>query len=318
MGATEIVTALVSPVEKLMDTVSEAIGKAYEPHHLKKMADAKAYEIETLGNALRNNCDMPIVYNADGSVQVDTSNYEELVKRAGLRLAFQEVKKQENIEAVIDNAYNILEEETEVSNAPVDSGWMLRFMNSVEDVDDDELQILWGKILAGEIKSPDTYSLRTLEVLKNISKKEAELFCKIAKFITDDFLLNDTNFISKFDISYTDILKLDDCGLMNSDGLINRTIPLADKKVVLQNDDYILIHNSSNINSDNDTIQLNVFLLTEAGKNILKVLNVHSDNEYFLELCRHIKSQYSNYVLSIHKTNKKENGRISYLIAEII
>lgn len=31
MGATEIVQALVSPAEKLIEAVSGAIGKAYEP-----------------------------------------------------------------------------------------------------------------------------------------------------------------------------------------------------------------------------------------------------------------------------------------------
>lgn len=43
MCGVEVVKALVSPVEKLMDEVSGAIGKMYEPKHTKRMADAKAY-----------------------------------------------------------------------------------------------------------------------------------------------------------------------------------------------------------------------------------------------------------------------------------
>ena len=40
MGATEIVQAMVSPAEKLIEAVSGAIGKAYEPRHVRKMAEA--------------------------------------------------------------------------------------------------------------------------------------------------------------------------------------------------------------------------------------------------------------------------------------
>lgn len=35
MGSLEVVQALVSPAEKLIEAVSGAIGKAYEPHHIK-------------------------------------------------------------------------------------------------------------------------------------------------------------------------------------------------------------------------------------------------------------------------------------------
>ena len=35
----------------------------------------------------------------------------------------------------------------------------------------EELQTLWGRTLAGEIKSPGSYSLRTLDFLKNLSHK---------------------------------------------------------------------------------------------------------------------------------------------------
>ena len=68
MGVTEIVTAAVQPANKLIDAVAGAIGKAYEPRHIRKMADAKAYEIKTISDELRNNADLPIVYDASGEL----------------------------------------------------------------------------------------------------------------------------------------------------------------------------------------------------------------------------------------------------------
>jgi len=40
------------------------------------------------------------------------------------------------------------------------------------------MQILWGKILAEEVKNPNSFSLRTLSILKNISNTDAKIFQK--------------------------------------------------------------------------------------------------------------------------------------------
>lgn len=53
MEVTEFVQALVSPAEKLIDAVTGAIGKAYEPKHTRKMADAKAYELNVIAETVR-------------------------------------------------------------------------------------------------------------------------------------------------------------------------------------------------------------------------------------------------------------------------
>ena len=175
MGTTEIVQALVSPAEKLIEAVSGAIGKAYEPKHIRKMADAKAYELKVISDTVRNNSDVPIVYDSAG-VSIDTSNFEEIAKRASSRLAYQEITKQQNIEAVADNAYEELENVENVSSEPVNPDWMFRFFNSVENISNKDMQKIWGHILAGEIKQPNTYSFRTLEKLKNMTQQEAKDF----------------------------------------------------------------------------------------------------------------------------------------------
>lgn len=43
------------------------------------MAEAKAYELKLIADAVRNNSDVPIVYDSTG-VSIDTSNYEEIAK----------------------------------------------------------------------------------------------------------------------------------------------------------------------------------------------------------------------------------------------
>ena len=135
-----------------------------------------------ISKTVRNNSDVPIVYDSTG-VSIDTSNYEEIARRASSRLAYQEIAKQQNIEAVVDNAYEELEKVEGVNNEPVNPDWMIRFFNSVEDISDESMQKIWGCILAGEIKRPNSYSYRTLEKLKNMTQQEAEHFQLVASLV---------------------------------------------------------------------------------------------------------------------------------------
>ena len=54
----------------------------------------------------------------------------QIAKRASSRFVYQEITKQQNIEAVVDNTYEELEHAENVSSESVNSDWMFRFLNS--------------------------------------------------------------------------------------------------------------------------------------------------------------------------------------------
>lgn len=304
MGAVDVINALNQPTQKLIDAVSGAIGKVYEPRYKKKMADAEAYEIEKIGKAIRDNCDMPITYNPDGTLQIDTSNYEELIKRTGLRLAFQEVKKQENIETVVDNAYQLLEQETVVSNEPVDNGWMSRFMNSVGDVSNKDLQELWAKILAEEIKQPDSVSLRTLNVLSNLSKQEAELFMKYCPFVLVEkdgnfCIIKDREIEKTYNIKFDDIFKLDECGLLSCDSGIYTGIEKAiDNTTILYGKEFEIMAKSIDMTLI-DNLIITIYPLTECGKQLYQVINSITNKQYLYDIVEKIKINNPNFDINL-------------------
>lgn len=60
MDTDKIITSLASPITKFIDTVSGAIGKIYEPIHIKRIANARTYEINKVSEAVRNNSDIPL------------------------------------------------------------------------------------------------------------------------------------------------------------------------------------------------------------------------------------------------------------------
>jgi len=55
--------------------------------------------------------------------------------------------------------------------------WFVRFFEDAGNISDEKMQEIWAKVLAGEIKQPGSFSLRTLEVLRNLSSDEAEIGC---------------------------------------------------------------------------------------------------------------------------------------------
>lgn len=118
------------PLTKLVESISCGIGKIYEPMHIKRMAKAKAKEIETIGEAITKNLNLPTMYD-EGKISIDSTSAEELIKRTGNRLSYQEIRKQQNIESVIIGAYNQIKSEEKVSAEPVNEDWLFRFFDLV-------------------------------------------------------------------------------------------------------------------------------------------------------------------------------------------
>lgn len=310
MGAGEIVEVLSEPINKLIDSVSGAIGKAYQPRHIRKMAEAKAYEIKMISEQLRENSDVPIIYDAKG-IAMDTTNFEDLAKRASSRLAYQEIKKQENIDSVVDNAYSELEGKELESEENVDNDWMIRFINSVEDISNEKMQIIWGKILAGEIINPNSVSLRTLDILRNLSKNEAKLFEKICNYIINEhYIYNDDDILKKYEIIYADMLNLADYGLINSSMLLSNNININENEVMLfKNDEYIVMAKS---NTENIEISLPIFLLSEAGKELSKIVNKKVNSNYIFDVANDIKEKNQNINVAVYKITSIIDNQVTF------
>ena len=180
----------VLPIDKLIDIVSNSVGKVSKPYFDRKDVDTKAYEIEKLAEARAK--EMKIISTAvkenfqitggieykDEKIAISSPKEHQVLitpsleERTQNRINYQEAKKQLNIENVTAFAAEELRNEQPITDEPLDQDWTTRFFRIAEEVSNEEMQALWGKILAGEIKQPKTYSLRTLELLKNLSKEE--------------------------------------------------------------------------------------------------------------------------------------------------
>lgn len=314
----------VKAVDKLSNGLCKVLGYFFEAKHMKQMAeaeaykikalaDAKSYEINTIGEAIRNNQDLPMTFNnGDTSLSIDTTNTEQLIQRSNYRLQYQQARKEHNIESVIGKTVLELEDKTVESTDDVDEDWLNRFFNIVEDVSDEQLQSLWSRILAGEILQPHSYSLRLLEFLRNISKDELDLILKIMPFITGDVIFNDDNVLSKYDINYGLILKLDEIGILNSSATISQNYDLNNNEQASLFDNSEIICLVKNKSSEKKHISVPIFTVNEIGLKLQKLSNTKMNVDFVKEILTSISKKNNEMYFSLNKIKSINGTQIFY------
>ncbi len=262
------------PIEKLIEVISKGIGTLYKPRSIRKEADAKAYEIGIIENAKSKAL-------AEGK-----ENEAETYLRIQERILFKELERQNNIDQIAEIAAEQLNQEPNVSDEPVSKDWSKRFFNIAEDVSDEEMQEIWGRILAGEIKKPESYSLRTLELLKNLSKKEADTFIKFGNLSINSagvsFMLNfkkEPLLEQTYKVNFHERLLLEELGLLTANDLqfkVNATKENKSTEYFVIGKTIIVVEKSTNIPEQ----QLQVLVFTKIGQELLKLTESEADLEY--------------------------------------
>jgi len=301
-------------LQKLYGCVSKGLGIAVIPKDVRDILGRQVAQIEMFNDkkGIINEIS-DLSYNE----QLSVTETQELYERTCSRLLHQEMKKQENIENIISSAKDILEKEREdlISTKDVNEDWLMRFFNSVQDISDEKMQLLWGKILAGEIKQPNSFSLRSLDAMTKMSKDEAQLFEKLSSYVINFrgtyAILNDDNLNERYSIPYGQILALDECGIIDSSAMMSLSLGI-DSKTTLEviYDSKLLIATAK----DERKIRIQIFKLTRIGMEIFKIVGCHYNNEYFGEVAKILAKENKEISFSIHKIlNKLEDGRVEYI-----
>lgn len=120
-----------------------------------------------------------------------------------------------NLNTNLAIAANILKDtpDDQVSDEPVNPDWFARWRREAQVIGDEEMRQLWGRILAEEVKNPHAISLTTLDILKNITAEDAELFCKVSRFRINGLIPIDPAPLG--DYNANDLLNLQDLNLIN-------------------------------------------------------------------------------------------------------
>lgn len=130
-----------------------------------------------------------------------------------------ELRSQRNVaKALLVADAELRNDEQEPPEREVDEDWFFLWRKLAGGVSSENLQALWGRVLAGEVKSPGSFSLRTLDFLKNVSQEEALIIEKVAPFVCEDAIFyraRPTDLVEDEGVALGMLLSLVDLGLLN-------------------------------------------------------------------------------------------------------
>ncbi|MFG1212019.1 DUF2806 domain-containing protein [Xanthobacter flavus] len=142
---------------------------------------------------------------------------EALAERAVATFMSDAIRKQENRERVAKAAIEDLQADPPPSDTQGPSeDWISKFQRYAEDVSAEEVQIMWGRILAAEIRRPGLVGTRVLRAIDEIDSQTADIFNKFDNYICDDAIIKCLSGIFDFN----SLTKLVEAGLVIDPGMV--------------------------------------------------------------------------------------------------
>jgi hypothetical protein len=162
---------LAQPATALIERVFEVVGGITKPWQIRRVAKAEA---ET--KIIHAETDAKVAFiNTQAEIGISE------IQRRGLQCMIREEgKNQENIENITLQAIPHLNEDSKPEDLSED--WLRYFFESARLVSYEDIQTVWGKILAEEANTPKSFSKKTLNLMSSLDKADAHLFTDLCRF----------------------------------------------------------------------------------------------------------------------------------------
>lgn len=259
MGIKDL-AGLSKPISKLIDVFQSGCSWVMEPTQIKRISVAKAETTSIKSTADFKKC-------LKDSLLVDTISATHTIR---------EKRQFDNVASIYASAAQELLMIESVDDTPVDVDWSTRFFDYSKDISDKEAQIVWAKILAGEIEKPGSFFKRTLSVLRDIEAFEAKWFVDLCQFVLYDSVVFYHQFMDNY--PYNQIQSLMDCGLLNSE--------LCSFQI---NENFMEINGKTHslkpidLQADRAKMSFNAFSLTDAGCQLYDITQAQTNQDFMLK-----------------------------------
>ena len=198
----------------------------------------------------------------------------------------------------------------DVADHEPDHDWNARFFNDIQDVSTEDTQLLYAKVLAGEVERPGSTSIRTLSILRDLNQSTAMLFrtlCSACIYFgpVDDDIRDarvislggnaGSNALQKYGLGFGDLNVLNEHGLIISDynswydyrRIIG--IPLPDREpryvrfpFTFQGRSWVLEPTTQR--RGDEEFRLEGVALTRSGQELSRIVELQSMEEYHRDL----------------------------------
>jgi len=218
------------------------------------------------------------------------NNLEDLSQKNSLA-EIQQIKEQINVNSILGNVLDeALNYKEDVSSEMPSEDFFWKWYDGAKQVSDKEIQDLWAKVLAGEIKKPNSFSLRTIEFVKTLDKNDADLIARISHFrLLGDNIFNDKDFFESIGIRLEDLLALQELQVIQMSGLGSFTwnLNFSEDRHQIINGKRCLIFRKM----DEKTYSYPIIKVTKVGKEVMSLVDIVVNEQYVSKLKEHLVKQ---------------------------
>lgn len=239
----------------------------------------------------------------------------------------QTIIEQENVQQSLNKALEYLSgiEDNEVSDDVIEQTFFNKWFNFSKEVSDDELQSLWGRLLAEELCSPNSINYLVLNTFSLMSKRQLESFLKIVPYTAYSHLVFYDNNNQKNELfegtSTFELQELQDLKLIKEfNSSFNTSYPLMSGTVdgkksyyfsKSYHGEYVLYLESES----DEPIQVTAYQLTSIGQKALEIAEKDADIEsqckFFAKKILAFESL--KHVKSIEIQRRNSNGDYEFI-----
>lgn len=196
----------------------------------------------------------------------------------------------------------------EESADDIDEDWMNQFVRFAEDASSERLQQVWGRVLAGEIRKPGSFSRHTLRFVAELDKETAENCQHIGRLVVGKWILKNDKWNEGQD--YLTSVDLQRLGVIEGLGIGG-----PQQSFVVDANGYagvagstwgLLVHGTSGTK-----IAVPVFILTRLGQEIMSLLNVAEEESSLREVAEHL-SKAELKTIDLGKVTHLSGGQINF------
>ncbi len=231
----------------------------------------------------------------------------------------EEIQQEINITKTIHlTEEELLKSQQEPPEKEIDSDWLYRWRDNAKNITNDELRQFWARALAGEVKSPGSYSLRTLEFIKNLSQEEAQSIAKLGSFATLSNAIFKMPVLEKEGINFAFLLQMEELGILSgvhsgpTDG-VRLGMKSREQSKYLQliiSRNRILIIEAEEASKH---FSLDCYSISKVGAELFLLGDFSANEEYMREIGEQIKSKGFDVKIADYVRTHAKSGAYSNL-----
>ena len=283
---------VLKPAETLFKKISKGVGGLAAPWQIKRVAEAKIEAAHSAAEIAR--------IEAHSEIEVI-----DLRQRAAQRRIEEDTRHQKNMEDITAKAIPHLNEEAKPD--AMEDDWVANFFDKCRLVSDSEMQSLWARVLAGEANAPSTYSKRTVNLLSDFDKSDAELFTKLCGFgwqIVGNFVPlvfnEELEIYNRHGLDFDALIHLENIGLVQFIGIADMELPNLPKRLVVYY--YGKPLSLKMPRATNNVLDIGKTPLTKIGQELAPICGSEPVDGFY----EYVKDQWMQYLPKVENTEQKE------------